>query len=106
MTPDEERTGEPRSGDCVDGTRDHPRRSDGGTVEEPAAAASRADGGTTGASGSVAERLPEAPLDGARDALGDTEFRALDAVVYGLYGLTMLFFAFPVLWIVSASVRP
>ena len=50
---------------------------------------SRADGGTTGASGSVAERLPEAPLDGAGDALGDTEFRVLDAVVYGLYGVAM-----------------
>jgi multiple sugar transport system permease protein len=106
MTTDRERTEDAQPGDHVDETRDRPRRSDGGTVEEPAAVASRADGGTTGTSGSVAERLPEAPLGGARDALADTEVRALDAVVYGLYGVAMLFFAFPVLWIVSASVRP
>jgi len=106
MTTDRERTEDAQPGDHVDETRDRPRRSDGGTVEEPAAAASRADGGTTGTSGSVAERLPEAPLGGARDALVDTDVRLLDAVVYGLYGVAMLFFAFPVLWIVSASVRP
>jgi multiple sugar transport system permease protein len=106
MTTEREHTEDPRPGERVDETGDRPRRSDGGTVEEPAAAASRADGGTTGTSGSVAERLPEAPLDGARDALGDTDVRLLDAVVYGLYGVAMLFFAFPVLWIVSASVRP
>ena len=106
MTTEREHTEDPRPGEHVDETRDRPRRSDGGTVEEPAATASRADGGTTSASGSVAERLPEAPLDGARDALVDTDVRLLDAVVYGLYGVAMLFFAFPVLWIVSASVRP
>ena len=106
MTTEREHTEDARPGDRVDGTRDRPRRSDGGGVEEPAAAASRADGGTTGASGSVAERLPDAPLDGARNALVDTDVRLLDVVVYGLYGVAMLFFAFPVLWIVSASVRP
>ena len=106
MTTEREHTEDARPGDCVDGTRDRPRRSDGGTAEEPAAAADRPDGAATGTSGSVAERLPEAPLDGARDALADTDVRLLDAVVYGLYGVAMLFFAFPVLWIVSASVRP
>ena len=106
MTTGREHTEDARPGDCADGTRDHPRRSDGGTAEEPAAAADRPDGTTTGLSGSVAGRLPGAPLEGARGALADTEVRALDVVVYGLYGVAMLFFAFPVLWIVSASVRP
>jgi multiple sugar transport system permease protein len=106
MTTERDHTEDARPGDRADGALDRPRRSDGGGVEEPAAAASRADGRTTGASGSIAERLPDAPLDGARDALLDTDVRLLDVIVYGLYGVAMLFFAFPVLWIVSASVRP
>ena len=106
MTPDEERTEDPPPGERVNETRDRPRRSDGGMTKEPASAADPPDGATTGPSGSVAGRLPGAPLKGARGALADTDFRPLDAVVYGLYGVAMLFFAFPVLWVVSASVRP
>jgi multiple sugar transport system permease protein len=104
MTTEREHTEDARPGERVDETGDRPRRSDGGTAEEPAAAADRPDGATTGTSGSVADS--GAPLEGARDALVDTDVRLLDVVVYGLYGLAMLFFAFPVLWIVSASVRP
>ena len=36
----------------------------------------------------------------------DTDVRPLDVLVYGLYGVAMVFFAFPVLWLVSASLRP
>jgi len=104
MTTEREHTEDARPGERVNETGDRPRRSDGGTAEEPAAAADQSDGATTGTSGSVAD--PGAPLEGARDALVDTDVRLLDVVVYSLYGLTMLFFAFPVLWIVSASVRP
>ena len=106
MTDNHDRAEDDGSGDSHDEARSRPSRSDGGTAEEPAVGASRADGGTTSTSGTAAERLPRAPLEGARDALAETDLRLLDVVVYGLYVVAMLFFAFPVLWIVSASVRP
>ena len=92
-----------RSSESADETRDVTSRSDG---EEPATTANRTDGDTTGPSGSVTGRLPGTPLEDVGDVLAESDIRLLDAVVYGLYGLAMLFFAFPVLWIVSASVRP
>jgi multiple sugar transport system permease protein len=59
-----------------------------------------ADGAVAGARGFVT-RLPRAdPLAHLR-GLG-----ALDLVVYLCYGLTGLFFLFPVLWVLSASLRP
>ena len=82
----------------------HPQAGDD-TAEEFAPAAGRTDGGITSGPGTVTERLAGTPLEGVGDAIIDTSPRLLDVVVYALYGVAMLFFAFPVMWIVSASVR-
>ncbi len=66
----------------------------------------RPDGGTTGTFSSVTERVSGTPIAQVGDRLTDAEMRPLDVLVYGLYGLAMVFFAFPVVWVVSASVRP
>lgn len=73
-----------------------------GAVDSP----SRTDGGQTGVSGWAGERLAGTPLGAVGNALADADVRFVDLVAYGLYAVAMLFFAFPVLWIVSASVRP
>jgi len=59
-----------------------------------------------GVSGSATGRLAGTPLERVGNAFTDVDVRLLDVLAYGLYGVAMLFFAFPVLWIVSASVRP
>ncbi len=73
----------------------------------------RPDGGTTTESEATADDGPGADTEtgdlrtltgGLADALRSA--RALDALVYALYGVAILFFVFPVLWLVSASLRP
>ena len=106
MTTDRERDAESSSAASTDGTRKRRGRGDGGTTEKTRRSASRPEGNSADISGSAANRLAGTPLEGVGDALGDTDVRPLDVVAYGLYVIAMLFFAFPVLWIVSASVRP
>jgi len=90
----------------TNGTGDRRRSGESDTSDVGVDSPSRTDGGQTGVSGWAGERLAGTPLDGAGNALADVDVRLADAVAYGLYGVAMLFFAFPVLWIVSASVRP
>jgi multiple sugar transport system permease protein len=88
-----------------DAGRPH-RRTDQNSPDDRPAAPRRPDGGTTGTSGYVNDRVAGTPLEQVGDGLTDLDLRPLDVLVYGLYGLAMVFFAFPVLWVVSASVRP
>jgi multiple sugar transport system permease protein len=74
----------------------------------------RPDGGAT------TESEPTAGGDGSRAETGTGSFRALtggladalqspralDVLVYALYAVAIVFFVFPVLWLVSASLRP
>jgi multiple sugar transport system permease protein len=106
MTTDEERSNATPATESAAETRDHRRQEDGSTAADSVAPASRTDGGSASASGSTAGRLAGTPLEAAGDALADADVRLMDVLVYGLYGVAMLFFAFPVLWIISASVRP
>jgi multiple sugar transport system permease protein len=87
-------------------TGDRRRRGDEETPAEGVDSPRRTDGGQTGISGWAGERLAGTPLEAAGDTLADADVRPTDLVAYGLYAVVMLFFAFPVLWIVSASVRP
>ena len=102
MTTDEERSNATPTTESAAETRDHRRQGDGSTAADSVAPASRTDGGSTSASGSTAGRLAGTPLEEAGDALADTDVRLMDVLVYGLYGVAMLFFAFPVLWIVTS----
>ena len=106
MTTDREHDTGSSSAASPDGARNRRSRSDGGTPEKTTGATSRAEGNGADVSGSAANRLAGTPLEGVGNAFGDTDPRPLDVVAYGLYGIAMVFFAFPVLWIVSASVRP
>jgi len=73
------------------GDTDDPRPDGGETAEERVAPGSRA----------LAPRLPTAdPLAHLR------ALTLLDLTVYLYYALTAVFFLFPVLWVVSASLRP
>jgi len=81
-------------------------RTDGGDAREPAHASERPDGGTTETAGDVTDRVSGTPLEWVGDGPAGVGIRPLDLVVYGVYGLAMVFFAFPVLWVVSASLRP
>ena len=87
-------------------SRDRQHRGDDDTAAEVGPVAGRTDGGTTSDPGVVARLLAGTPLEGVGGAITDTGLRPLDVVVYALYGVAMLFFAVPVVWIVSASVRP
>jgi multiple sugar transport system permease protein len=78
-------------------TTDESHRPDGGTraESEPAAGdGTRAETGTN--------------LSTLAGRLGDAirTPRALDLLVYALYAVAIVFFVFPVLWVVSASLRP
>jgi len=66
-------------------------RSDGGTTE------SEPEGGRTEVG--TGRGVPRSILDSFRSP------RALDLSVYALYALAIAFFVFPVLWVVSASLR-
>ena len=66
----------------------------------------QSDGGTTRKGEYITERLSGTPLEWVGNRLNNLEIRPLDVLVYGLYGVAILFFAFPVLWVFSASVRP
>ena len=95
--PSKDPAGGPRRGQHRPGTDD---------PDSGPAGAGRTDGGTTGPSARVKEQVPETPLERGSDGLLGVGIRPLDVFVYGLYGLAMAFFAFPVLWVVSASLRP
>jgi multiple sugar transport system permease protein len=72
--------------------------------------ASRTDAGA--APGAGAEARPAGALDRLARLAGSAapgragDLRALDVAVYALYVLAVAFFVFPVLWVVSVSVRP
>ncbi len=66
----------------------------------------RTDGGLAEEGETVTDTAPETVLGQASTRLSFSDLRALDVVVYLLYGLAIVFFAFPVLWVVSASLRP
>jgi len=106
MTTEEEHSNATPLTESADETRDRQGQADRSTAADSVALVSRTDGGSTSASGSTAGRLAGTPLEAVGDALADTDVRLMDVLVYGLYGVAMLFFAFPVLWIISASVRP
>jgi len=90
-------TAEERPGDPAE----TPLGRDGGgdATPNPGAATGQADA-------SVVGRSIGRPFGRLKTALSDGGVSPLDVVAYGLYGLAMAFFAFPVLWIVSATVRP
>jgi multiple sugar transport system permease protein len=77
-------------------------RTDGGDAH----ASERPDGGATETAGDVTDRVSGTPIEWVGDGPAGVGIRPLDLVVYGVYGLAMVFFAFPVLWVVSASLRP
>lgn len=106
MTTDREHDTGSSSAASTDGPQNRRSRGDGGTTEKTMRSTSRPERNGADVSGSVADRLAGTPLEGVGDAFGDTDAQLLDVVAYGLYAIAMLFFAFPVLWIVSASVRP
>lgn len=106
MTTDREHDTGSSSGGSPGGSGARRRRGGGGRTEAVAGSTSRTDGGSADVSGSAAEGSTDTRLGRVGGALADTGVRPLDVVTYGLYGIAMLFFAFPVLWIVSASVRP
>ena len=106
MTTDQDRAENDPCTERGEKRQDHQHQAGNGTVTEAGTAAGRTDGGTTSGPGVVAERLAGTPLEGVGDAITDTDRRPLDVVVYALYVVAMLFFAFPVVWIASASVRP
>lgn len=104
MTTDREHDAGSSSTEATDGAQNRRSRGDGGI--ETTDSTSRPEGNAADVSGSAADRLGGTPLEWVGNAFDGTESRPLDVVVYGLYGIAMVFFAFPVLWIVSASVRP
>jgi multiple sugar transport system permease protein len=74
-------------------TTDDTPRSDGGNAAEPESTGRHSPTDTDrGLVGSVVDHL-KSP-------------RALDLAVYALYAVAVVFFVFPVLWVVSASLRP
>jgi len=78
-------------------TADESRRPDGGTrTETGPAAGDRVSAGTETDRDTFTGRLGAA-IRGPR---------ALDLLVYALYIVAIVFFVFPVLWVVSASLRP
>jgi multiple sugar transport system permease protein len=66
----------------------------------------RTDGGLAGEEKTVTDPASRTAFQRVRDRLPVIGVRPLDIVVYIVYGLAMVFFAFPVLWVVSASLRP
>ena len=72
----------------------------------------RADGGTVDGDPVVSDRLttPDRVRDRARDRLGGipslSELTLVDASVWLVYAVAVGFFVFPVLWVVSVSLRP
>ncbi len=88
------------------GTREHqtPHKED--TPNESPSMERRPDGGTTDTAELPLDPSSKRPLAKARDRLQSIDIQVLDLVVYGLYTVAMVFFAFPVLWIISASLRP
>ncbi len=106
MTTDRDHDTGSSSAESTDEPRDRRRRGDGGTTEKTTASTGRPESNAAAVSGSAAGRLAGTPLEGVGNAFGGPDGRPLDVVAYGLYGVAMLFFAFPVLWIISASVRP
>jgi multiple sugar transport system permease protein len=81
-------------------------RSGGGRADERAAVPRRSDGGAMEPSNDVSEPVSGTRLQESGDRVPDRDILPLDLLVYALYGFAMVFFAFPVLWVVSASVRP
>jgi len=67
--------------------------------------AERTDGGVT-EEGAVVSETGRPSLKRIAERAAAVDLRPLDVVVYAIYGLAMVFFAFPVLWVVSASLRP
>jgi multiple sugar transport system permease protein len=68
----------------------------------------RTDGGRTDG-GETVRRTPSPERSGVERltaALPSLGLRPLDVAVYALYALAVVFFVFPVLWVVSASLRP
>ncbi|MFB6227363.1 MAG: carbohydrate ABC transporter permease [Halobacteriales archaeon] len=78
-------------------TTDESHRPDGGTRTESEPAADDATRAKTGTNLSTL-------AGGLGDAIRSP--RALDLLVYALYAVAIVFFVFPVLWVVSASLRP
>lgn len=81
-------------------------RPDGHDSDERTGVSKRPDGGTTETANYVNKRVSGTPLERVGSRLRNLQVRPLDVLVYGLYGTAVAFFAFPVLWVVSASVRP
>jgi multiple sugar transport system permease protein len=106
MTDESTQTGDAPSGGRAGGTEDREHQTDGQGSDEHTAPARRADGGATETADYATEGVSKTPLERVGEGLTDVEIEPLDVLVYGLYGVAMVFFAFPVLWVVSASVRP
>ena len=106
MTDESTQTSDAPSGGRAGGTEDREHQTDGQGSDEHTAPARRADGGATETADYATEGVSKTPLERVGDGLTDVKIEPLDVLVYGLYGLAMVFFAFPVLWVVSASVRP
>jgi len=66
----------------------------------------RTDGRLAEEGDTVIDPSSETVLGRAGNRLSSADIRPLDIAVYAFYVLVMVFFAFPVLWIVSASLRP
>lgn len=66
----------------------------------------RTDGGLAGEGEPATGPASRTVLERVGNRLSLADIRALDIVVYALYGIAMVFFAFPVLWVLSASLRP
>lgn len=82
------------------------RQTDDTEHRQETAAVRQADGGTTEQTGYGTDPVAKPPVERVRDRVVAVDIVPLDLLVYSLYGLAMVFFGFPVLWIVSASVRP
>jgi multiple sugar transport system permease protein len=80
-------------------TAEDPPRPDGGTTTESDPAA-----GGDGPGAETGTDSLRTLTGGLADALRSA--RALDVLVYALYAIAIVFFVFPVLWLVSASLRP
>jgi multiple sugar transport system permease protein len=106
MTDEGRQTGDDPSAGRAGDTGKQRSRSPGYRQDEYTATARRADGATEGSSEYATDGISKTPLERVGDEVTDLEIEPLDVFVYGLYGLAMVFFAFPVLWVVSASIRP
>lgn len=79
----------------------------GADNDEEADATRRPDGGAADVGTATDLESPTAePTVADRVRVGLAELTALDLAVYVLYATAVAFFVFPVLWVVSASLRP